>query len=78
MQGGHADVPLGEQLKSLVVKVKRQTQTRAMVNMKVNTPHVQKQKLRRRLDRSAKHFRRMETSSLSERTFVIRLSKKGK
>lgn len=56
MQGGHADVPLGEQLKSLVVKVKRQTQTGAMVNMRVNTPHVQKQKLRRRLDRSAKHL----------------------
>lgn len=57
MQGGHADIPLGEQLKSLIVKVKRETQARAMVNVKVNTPHLQNQKLRR-LDVSAKHFRK--------------------
>lgn len=44
-----------------------------MVNMKGNAQPPQNQKVRRRLDWSEKHFRRMET--LSKRTFVIGVKK---
>lgn len=68
-QGGHADIPLGEQLKSSSKGEKQDTSTsHGKHERECTTPTESERK------KEIRHFSRMQT--LSERTFVIRLSEK--